>query len=419
MYLRCLLVALALVAASSVRAANTCEIPIGVAMELTGPAGPYGQAAAKAVDLALADLNTTAAGGECSFVAKVRDTQSEPTVAVDAANQLVSLEHVPVLIGGIVSSTTLPILSAVTAPRHIVQISPAASSPRLTELGRAGKSGGLFYRTITSDALQGTAAARQAIDHGMKSLAVIHANNDFGAGLAAEFERAYRALGGRVVITTAYNEHQGSYQAEVTRTLAARPEALYLVSTPVDGATLARAWIAAGGPRRFLLNDGMNSADFIRAVGAKYLEDAYGTSSGTVPSDSSRYFNEAFRTRARDDPESPAADRSYDAAALAGLALLAAKTRDGAGIQNGLARVTDPKGEVIHAGAVEFRRARALLKAGRSLRYEGVIGPVAFDRFGDISGPFRLWRIEHGVVKTTGDLGAADVAALRARAGTP
>jgi branched-chain amino acid transport system substrate-binding protein len=418
MHLRCLLAALAIVAAPSARAA-VCEIPIGVAMELTGPAGPYGQAAAKAVDLALVDLNSAAAGGECTFVAKVRDTQSEPTVAVDAANQLVSLDHVPVLIGGIVSSTTLPILSAVTAPRHIVQISPAASSPRLTELGRAGKSGGLFYRTITSDALQGTAAARQAIDHGMKSLAVIHANNDFGVGLAAEFERAYRALGGRIVITTAYNEHQGSYQAEVTRTLAARPEALYLVSTPVDGATLARAWIAAGGPRRFLLNDGMNSADFIRAVGAKYLEDAYGSSSGTVPSESSRYFAEAFRTRAKDDPESPAADRSYDAAALAGLALLAAKSRDGAGIQAGLARVTDPKGEVIHAGAAEFRRARALLKAGRSLRYEGVIGPVAFDRYGDISGPFRLWRIEHGVVKTTGDLSAADVAALRARAATP
>ncbi len=59
------------------------------------------------------------------------------------------------------------------------------------------------------------------------------------------------------------------------------PDALYLVSTPVDGATIARAWISGGGPAKFLLNDGMNSKDFISAVGAQYLNEAYGTSSGT------------------------------------------------------------------------------------------------------------------------------------------
>lgn len=416
-----LLVLTVLLAATAPSAWTTtaCTIPVGVAMELTGAAGAYGQAAAKAVDLAFFDLNAAAESNECTFVAYVRDTQSEPTVAVDAANQLVALQHVPLLIGGIVSSTTLPMLTSVTGPAHIVQISPAASSPRLTALGRTGQSGGLFFRTITSDALQGTAAARQALDHGLQSIGVIYANNDFGNGLEQEFVRAYQSLGGHVVITTPYNEHQSNYQAEVTRTLAAHPAALYLVSTPVDGATIARAWIAAGGPRRFLLNDGMNSADFIHAVGAKYLDEAYGTSSGTVAGASNDYFAKAFRTRAQEDPQSPAADRSYDAAALAGLALLAAPTRDGAGTRRGLLRVTDPKGDVIHAGSDEFRRARRLLKTGHALRYEGVIGAVSFDAYGDISGPFRLWRIEKGVVRTTGELSAAAVVALRSQAGTP
>lgn len=399
--------------------ATPCVIPIGVVMELTGPAGPYGQAAAKAVDLALADLNAAAGNGDCTFTARVRDTQSEPTVAVDAARQLVSLAQVPVLIGGIVSATTIPVLTAVTGPARVVQISPAASSARLSDLGRPDLGGGLFVRTITSDALQGTAAARYAMDRGLTDIVVIHANNDFGNGLAAEFDRAYRALGGRVVGAVAYNEHQAGYDAEVTRALGGHPHALYLVSTPVDGATIARAWIAAGGPRRFLLNDGMNSADFVRSVGAKYLEEAYGTSSGTVPSASSRYFAEAFRARAKDDPESPAADRSYDAAALAGLAMLAARSPAGPDVRAGLARVTDPKGTVIHAGADEFRRARPLLRTGHALRYEGVIGPVAFAPNGDIAGPFRLWRIQHGAVVTVGELAADTVAALRQRAGTP
>ena len=42
-------------------AAAPCTISIGLVMELTGPAGEYGQAAAKAVEMAFRDINT--AGG--------------------------------------------------------------------------------------------------------------------------------------------------------------------------------------------------------------------------------------------------------------------------------------------------------------------------------------------------------------------
>ena len=39
-----------------------------------------------------------------------------------------------------------------------------SSSPTLTQLGREGKTNGVFFRMITSDALQGTAAAKFALD---------------------------------------------------------------------------------------------------------------------------------------------------------------------------------------------------------------------------------------------------------------
>ena len=44
-----------------------------------------------------------------------------------------------------------------------------------------------------------------------------------------------------------------------------------------------------------------------------------------------------------------------------------------------------------------------------------MIGPVQFDRFGDITGPFRLWRIQDGEVRTTGEMSAADVDQLKAK----
>jgi branched-chain amino acid transport system substrate-binding protein len=384
-------------------------------MELTGPAGEYGQAGAKSVEMAFRDLNAAGGAQGCTLVADTRDSHSVGTLAVDAATQLVQVAHVPVIIGGIISSVTIPILTAVTAPAKVVQMSPASSSPTLTELGRQGKTNGIFFRTITSDALQGVAAARYALDQGFKKIAIIHVNNDFGVNLAKEFSTAYAALGGTIVTVTPYNERQASYDSEATAAMQGAPDGLYLISTPVDGATIARAWIAGGGPQKFLLNDGMNSTDFITSVGAQYLEAAYGTSSGTSPTPSTTYFNDNYKTFSGLDPANPAADRSYDAGAIVGLAIAAAGSKEPLAIRDAIFKVTDPKGTPVGAGKEEFTKGLALIKDGKPIRYEGVIGPVNFDTYGDITGPFRLWKITDGKVTTTGEMSTDAVNALKAK----
>ena len=323
----------------------------------------------------------------------------------------------PVIIGGIISSVSIPILTSVTAPSSIVQISPASSSPTLTNLGREGKSGGWFFRTITTDALQGVAAARYALDTGFKRLSVIHVNNDFGVNMVREFTKAYQALGGQIISTTPYNPSQASYQPEVTRAISGNPDALYLVSYPGDGTTIARTWISQGGVKKFLLNDGMNSAKFIADVGPQHLNDAYGTSSGTVKTPSTEYFAREYPPFSKFEASAPAADRSYDAAAILGLAVAQAGRAEPPAIRDAIRKVLDPKGTVIHAGAPEFRKAFTLIKEGKPIRYVGVIGPVQFDRYGDITGPFRLWRIRDGQVATVGELSAADVDQLKAKLG--
>ncbi len=406
----------ALLVAGTLPAWADCAVTVGVVMELTGPAGEYGQAGAKSVEMAFRDLNAVAGAQGCALKTDTRDSHSVGTIAVDAATQLVQVEHVPVIIGGIISSVTIPILTAVTAPAKVVQMSPASSSPTLTELGRDGKTNGIFFRTITSDALQGVAAARYAVDQGFKKIAIIHVNNDFGANLAKEFAAAYKALGGTITTTTPYNEKQASYDSEATAGMVGGPDGVYLISTPVDGATIARAWVSGGGPQKFLLNDGMNSSDFITSVGAEYLKDAYGTSSGTTPTPSTTYFNDTYKGFSGLDPANPAADRSYDAGAIVGLAIAAAApAKDSGAIRDAIYKVTDPKGTPVGAGQAEFAKALDLIKAGKPISYQGVIGPVQFDRYGDITGPFRLWKIVDGKVTTTGEVSAAEVTALKTK----
>ncbi len=405
----------ALAASTAPTFAADCDITVGLVMELTGPAGEYGQAGAKSVEMAFRDFNDAGGVNGCKVVADTRDSQSQGNVAVDQATQLVNIKKVPVIIGGIISSVSIPILTSVTAPAGVVQVSPASSSPTLTELGRTGKTNGVFFRTITSDALQGTAAAKYAIDQGLKKIAIINVNNDFGVNMVREFETAYKKLGGTITSTTPYNEKQSSYASEASAAMAGDPEALYLVSTPVDGATIARAWVSGGGPAKFLLNDGMNSKDFIESVGAQYLENAYGTSSGTSPTASTEYFNSNYEAFSGGiSPSAPAADRSYDAGAIVALAIAKAGKSDAAAIKAAMPEVVAEGGTPIHAGKGEFAKALQLIKDGKPVKYEGVIGPVSFDQYGDITGPFRLWKITNGEVTTVGELSADEVGKIKA-----
>jgi len=396
--------------------AQGCTTTIGMVVSLTGPAGRFGQAASKSVELAFNDLNAAGGVAGCRLAIELRDAQSQGAVAVDQARQLVDLRRVPAIIGGIISSVSLPILTSVTAPAGVVQISPASSSPTLTRIALEGKANGIFFRTITSDALQGTAAAKYALDQGLKELAIIHVNNDFGVNMVAEFRRAFEALGGKITQTVTYNPSQTSYAPEVTRAMQGNPPALYLVSYPGDGTNIARTWIQQGGAQVFLLNDGMNSADFIRDVGPRFLNNTYGTSSGTVRTPSTEYFGKAYPAMSGGfDAAAPAADRAYDAAAILGLAIAKAGKAESAAIRDAIRQVTGPGGEPIHAGPEEFKKALDAIRDGKRISYVGVIGPVEFDTNGDITGPFRKWRIQDGAIVTVGEMGVAEVQEVQRR----
>jgi ABC-type branched-subunit amino acid transport system substrate-binding protein len=399
--------------------AQSCTHTVGMVVSLTGAAGRFGQAASKSVELAFNEINKAAGSAGvagCKLAFDLRDAQSQGSVAVDQARQLVDLKKVPAIIGGIISSVSIPIVTSVTAPAGVVQISPASTSPTLTKLGNEGKSNGWFFRTITSDALQGTAAAKYAIDQGMKTLAIIHVNNDFGVNMLAEFRRAYEALGGKIVGVTPYNPQQPSYAAEVTNALKGDAPALYFIGYPGDGTTIVRTWIQQGGPQRFLLNDGMNAADFIKGVGPQFLANAFGTSSGTTKTPSTEFFASAYPAMSGGfDAGAPAADRAFDAGAILGLAIAHAGKFEAVAIRDSIRKVTDPAGEVVHAGPAGFARALQLIKEKKPLRYVGVIGAVSFDKNGDIVGPFRTWRITNGEVTTVGQMSMEDVAAVQAR----
>ncbi len=386
------LAALALAAAPA--GAQTCTITVGVIISQTGPMASIGAQMAKSAQFTVKQINDAGGVNGCALRGDLRDDQTQPSVAVDQAKQLVDISRVPVLVGAITSASSLAMLTSVTVPSKIVQIAPASSSPTFTTLAKEGKTEGRFFRTLPSDALGAVAAAKVAYEHVFKKPAIVYVNNDFGVNLAREFQGIFPKLGGQPTAAIPYNPGQASYAPEVSKALATNPEGLYMIGTPGDGTTFVRTWISQGGKQKFLFNDGMMSDKFFADIGARFLGDAWGTRSSGLKSESREAWQKEYdAANGAGSSTALAADRVYDALVITALAIQIAGSAKPDEIRDAVRKVQDEKGEVVGAGLEGLKKALALAKEKKPIRYSGVLGPIAFDRWGDITGPFLVMKV--------------------------
>jgi branched-chain amino acid transport system substrate-binding protein len=145
----------------------------------------------------------------CRLAFDLRDAQSQGSVAVDQARQLVDLRKVPAIIGGIISSVSIPIVTSVTAPAGVVQDLARLDLADPHAPGQRGQD-----RRLRSSAPSRATRCRARLPPSSPSTRacatspIIHVNNDFGVNMLAEFRRAYEALGGKIESVTPYNPQQ-------------------------------------------------------------------------------------------------------------------------------------------------------------------------------------------------------------------
>ena len=81
-----------------------------------------------------------------------------------------------------------------TIPAGVVQISPTATSPAMTDM----KDNDHLFRLVPSDNYQGDVLAKIVLDEGIKKVAITYVNNDYGVGIANTFIAAFKKAGGEV-----------------------------------------------------------------------------------------------------------------------------------------------------------------------------------------------------------------------------
>ncbi|NIZ10595.1 ABC transporter substrate-binding protein [Pseudooceanicola sp. HF7] len=402
-HFRKLAAALALALCSALpAAAQDCPIRIGAILSLTGSLGSVGEAIGEAGKLAVDEVNAAGGVNGCQVEYLLRDDQGQPSVGLDAAKSLVEIDRVSVLLGAIQSGISMPILTSVAIPSGIPQVSCCSTAPSFTTLAAEGGTEGLWFRTIPTVRPQGIIMAEKAREMGYENPAVIYVNSDYGSSLAHAFEEAATAQGLTVSSMVPYQQEQSSYRAEVSTALRGKPDSLFLIAFPADGANALREWLSLGGPQTLMLSNALRAEEFVSAVGPKYLSQAIGIDNSQIEGESVDIFEQAWSTAYGTSPDGPALHNMYDAAMSVMLAMQAGGSVDGQSIAENLRAVTG-EGTPVLTGTEGFAQAKELLAAGEKIAYHGATGAFTFDEFGDVAGPYVIYS-----VKEDGSFGEVD-----------
>ncbi|MBT3788874.1 MAG: ABC transporter substrate-binding protein [Alphaproteobacteria bacterium] len=406
-------------ASTSAQAAE-CKHKIGAVLSLTGSYGAYGVPISKAAQMGVEQVNAArmAASVGCDLAYDVRDSQTQASVAVDAARKMIDLEGVTAMVGPISSGITAPLLSSVTVEKNVILIATASTSSTFTEMGRQGKTKGLFFRTLPADSLQAVATAKLAWDVGYRNPAIIYLNNDWGKHNQAEFKRAFAALGGKIAAAVAFNADQPSYRSEINKALKGNPDSLYLVSQPQDGTKQIREWIKFEGPSKYVFPQGMNDTKFVNTIGPDLLKDGWFMSPGQPDTPSITTMEADYQKRFDLSPKGPGRNSGYDSGVLLGLAMVLSDIQ-GKDIKGGtlaahVRAITGSTGEKVYAGVAGLTKAINLLKAGKKIQYVGATGPINFDEYGDVAQPFVGMKFKGGDFSNEMAISLDDVAKVKA-----
>ena len=382
-----------LMAGAALADGHAREVKLGIVLGFTGPLESITPGMAAGAEHAIREVNASGLLLDNATVLPVRgdSTCVDAAAATAAAERLVAADGVNGIMGADCSGATGAILANVAMPNGVAIISPASTSPALTE----AEDNGMFFRTVPSDARQGQILADVLIERGFKQAAITYTNNDYGKGLAESIGAAFRAAGGTITASSSHVDGKADYSAEVGALAAAGGEIL-VVAGYVDqgGSGMIRAALDAGAFDTFAMSDGMIASALEKNFGAE-IDGSIGTVPGSADADP-KVVIDAVAAKGV-DTNGPFIGESYDAAALLLLAMQAANSTDSGDYAAKVMEVANAPGEPIKAG--ELGKALRILKEGGQIDYVGATA-VELIEPGEAAGGYREIEIKGGRIET-------------------
>lgn len=215
-------------------------LKVGVALALSGPTAPLGQAALQGLKLAVEQYSEKGgfevAGKRYVPELLINDTGGSPANAVAQAEKLVNKENVKLLFGCTYSPAAVPML-AVTQPAKVIQISNSTSWE--THLGKPGNDY-MFKLMASQDDTAQAFIPLVVKKRNIKSAVMILPNNDAGR----TYEKTYKAYGERsgvkVVETFFYDPKLADFYPILTKVKGLNPDSIWMGYTNEAAAVIVR-----------------------------------------------------------------------------------------------------------------------------------------------------------------------------------
>jgi branched-chain amino acid transport system substrate-binding protein len=284
------------------------RLAVGVVLPLSGSMSAFGSDVMRGIEFAMAELKEKDADLAGRIDIHVEDSQSQTKQSEAMARKLFATRRADVLIGGLTSSTGYS-LARIAREVQKPMILAAATHPGLTAVGPG------IFRTCAPDDQQGAALAKYAFQSLQKTQAAIafEKNSAYGRSIAQAFEKAFTALGGKIVLKREFEP--GAAMREIVR--AARKVETEVLLAPLhytEAAQLIDATKEEGARFKLLGTDSWDSPKLWRLVNKSAAKGHFFTTQFSIQDKSpdTLAFVGAFQSKYRVAP-TQLASQGYDA----------------------------------------------------------------------------------------------------------
>ncbi len=213
---------------------NPDEIVVGHYASMTGPEATFGQSTDNGIRLAVEEIN--AAGGINGKPVRLitYDDKSDTKEAGSAVTRLITSDEVVAVLGEVASGMSLA--GAPVCQEHgVPMITPSSTNPRVTMVGD------MIFRVCFIDPFQGTVCAKFAKeDQNATKVAVLYDQAaPYSTGLADEFAKAFKALGGTITTQQTYTAGDQDFTAQLTAIRSGDPDMIFIPGYYTDVGNIA------------------------------------------------------------------------------------------------------------------------------------------------------------------------------------
>ncbi|MEU2229949.1 branched-chain amino acid ABC transporter substrate-binding protein [Streptomyces vietnamensis] len=360
-------------------------VTIGLDAPLTGELSALGLGIKNSADLAVKTANKKAYVKGVTFKLESLDDQAQPSSGQQNATKFVADKSVLGVVGPL-NSGVAESMQKVFDDAKLVQVSPANTNPALSQgpnwsTGDKKRGYKSYFRTATTDAIQGPFAAQYVFKEAKKTKAfIIDDKKTYGAGLAGTFKGEFEKLGGKVVGTQHINPDTKDFSAVATQVKSSGADVVYYGGEYPAGGPLAKQIKAAGAKVTVVGGDAIFSPEYVKLASPASAEGDFATSVGAPIEElaSAKEFLANYKAENYKEAYEAYGGYAYDST---------------------WAIIEAVKKAVEGNGGKLPERAK-VVEAMQGVSFEGVTGSVAFDEFGDTTNKqLTVYKVTGGAFK--------------------